>query len=885
MITTCINSTTKTPILTDVNMLQDPRLTARGITPRAAEYAGIHRNGRGWLYPISPDVTGERWKAFEGSANPKYLWKPTQPDNARLYDPRGQLAAHIAAAGGVLILASGDPDSWVCFSAGIFNATCTLHGEGTIPRWFVETLIALKVQTVRLWPDRDAAGLRHAAKIAAALEGSGIAVEIYALPYADQSKADLNTLWLDCGQDRDRFIAALESCPMLDIPNQESPPPTQRHESTPPAEYATLYEQWCLEIERAAMAAWNISPSKKDEWSRTNFRSPLREDRHPSARWNYDKHGFKDFATGEFYNTAYCADLLGMVTWEAYKADHAPTVVKKPSHTPTDTATTPSRFPGGLPFTVDKMLTIAHRLIDNIDKQGDVAALLYLWHDIPETMIPGGVWVKWGDLFTAAANIDRPTKRHFLETALKKALQWGIVDTMPSGDLSLVPPDDPDFKKICEKCNLINGEVSIYRLQKSQIFFNVSTLRANTRPTTLYRFKPWPEMLAAIAQYHRYHQRERVFRFDADTVQPEWGDLTDEQIAAWNEYRAPVYDADHHKALATFEKHMAYLENAIGAIERGTNWVITLPPGPIGSARDYRILKAQARTADTDIERGKLARDLGVDRSTLARDYDRIGVIPIPQTKVIAAAAVSDYQRDNGLVIQDFNNGMVEVKAPSLLRSVERASEDDKATFADLRSQQAERRNLRTDIETARLETLRHVTEHDPDLYPPPEKSLTIPGNYTDDHKRNQYNLFPLPADFPGYDLETGEVATTIDNLWRAGAIWLLARERGGTMPTFTVHAEPHDSEDRLTCENADQGDPLTVQNDDPEPADHRAPPAPRERLSHGYHSLNGADLLHLDRPQPIARIDGLPYYRIDQLAGYAARYGVEVESLIGVFS
>lgn len=442
------------------------------------------------------------------------------------------------------------------------------------------------------------------------------------------------------------------------------------------------------------------------------------------------------------------------------------------SHSSRDSSS--SRFPKGLPYTIDKWFSTAHRTIDGIENQSDVAALLYLWHEIPEAMISSDTWVKWGDLEQAGQQLERNPKRHLLETALTKAVSWGIVETVNSTDLQPVAPDD---QEICENCNLINAERSIYRTQDSQIFF-VSTLRANTRPTPLYRFKPWPEQLRAIVQRRRYHQREQAFKYDADTVQPEWGDLTEDQIAAWNDYRAPIYDADHQKALAQFDQQMEHLENSVAAIERGTNWVLILPPGDIGNARDYRILKGQARTAEQDIPRGKLARDLGVSKSTLARDYAAMRVIPIEQTKVVAAESVTDYQRDHGLVIREFDNGKVAIKTASLLRSVDRAGDEERAAFEALQQKQAEIRNLRSDREPDRVDALRTIKEHDPDLYPPPEKSLTIPNNYTDDHKRNQYKLFPLPADFPNYDPETGEVPQTIDELWRVGADWLLARDK-----------------------------------------------------------------------------------------------------------
>jgi hypothetical protein len=85
----------------------------------------------------------------------------------------------------------------------------------------------------------------------------------------------------------------------------------------------SLYEQYCLEVEAAAIRAWDIPPANDRELSRNNFSSPLREDRRPSAQWNFTVHGFKDYATEEFYSTADCAELLGFQTWKEYRDQHA----------------------------------------------------------------------------------------------------------------------------------------------------------------------------------------------------------------------------------------------------------------------------------------------------------------------------------------------------------------------------------------------------------------------------------------------------------------------------------------------------------------------------------------------------------------------------------
>jgi len=133
-------------------------LHERGLSDATLARAGIRPNGRGWLYPVAPGVTARRWKAYPNQGGPKYLWRPEQPATARFYDPVGDLAEHVAAAGGVLLLAAGEPDTWALWEAGLFNASCTLAGEGTIPPWMIDALHRLAVRVLRYWPDCDPAG-------------------------------------------------------------------------------------------------------------------------------------------------------------------------------------------------------------------------------------------------------------------------------------------------------------------------------------------------------------------------------------------------------------------------------------------------------------------------------------------------------------------------------------------------------------------------------------------------------------------------------------------------------------------------------------------------------------------------------------------------------
>lgn len=294
-------------------------LHARGFSDSTIEFFIIQPNRNGWEYPVAPNVPVRRWKAFPRHKGAKYRWKPSLPPDLRFYDPRGELHERIQEQGGTLILASGEPDVWALHEAGVFHATATMHGEGTLPAWLVDELHHLGVTRVQIWPDRDQTGLASALKLKAALAGSDIALDIFALPYPLDSKADINHTLLDVGAAS--LWDALQACARLDLP--DLPPDPAPRPAAPrhvPEDAASLYERWCAEVEAEAIRAWNIAPPNAKNLSRRNFSSPYREDRRPSAQWNYTAHGFTDYATGEFTNTHTVAELLGFTPWVAYKA-------------------------------------------------------------------------------------------------------------------------------------------------------------------------------------------------------------------------------------------------------------------------------------------------------------------------------------------------------------------------------------------------------------------------------------------------------------------------------------------------------------------------------------------------------------------------------------
>ena len=358
-------------------------LHARGFSDATLDFFGIQPDGRGWVYPVAPHLPVRRWKAFPQHQGAKYRWKPSLPSNLRCYDPRGELHERIREQGGTLILASGEPDVWALHEAGIFHATATLHGEGTIPPWLVDELRQLGVSRVLVWPDRDQTGLSGALKLKAALAGSGIALDLRALPQPFGSKADLNATLLEVGAAA--LWETLQACPPLalpDLPPEPAPRPVAPRYV--PEDAASLYERWCAEVEAEAVRAWQIAPPNAKNLSRKNFSSPYREDRRPSAQWNYTAHGFTDYATGEFTNTHAVAALLGVTPWDAYKREHR-AALPRPSAAPEET---PRVWRDGVPEPLvtlllnlhgDTWLNVARGVLPN---GGAAAATYTVWHEL-----------------------------------------------------------------------------------------------------------------------------------------------------------------------------------------------------------------------------------------------------------------------------------------------------------------------------------------------------------------------------------------------------------------------------------------------------------------------------------------------------------------------
>lgn len=302
-------------------------LGARGLSYATITHFGLSPRRQGWLYPVAPQFEASRWKAFDSSATPKYLWLPNKPDGVRFYDVDGKLGQRITDTGGGLWLASGEADVWALWEGGIGHATCMFDGESRrIPEWFVAELARLGVKMVLIAPDRDETGMRFAVQVCKALMETAIRVVAYELPFAMDSRGDIGKLLIQVGTVA--LQNKLENLPELVVDTtavmaDDGPREPIYWQLPLPKilpDYRAMYEQWSTEVvETAALRRWNISPPNRKGFSKS-FHCPFHDDHHPSASWNYHIHGIHCFACGS-HDTKEVADQLGILRWDDFKKE------------------------------------------------------------------------------------------------------------------------------------------------------------------------------------------------------------------------------------------------------------------------------------------------------------------------------------------------------------------------------------------------------------------------------------------------------------------------------------------------------------------------------------------------------------------------------------
>lgn len=277
-------------------------LSDRGILAPALE-AGWQPNGTGWLYPVTE---GLRWKAFDSSHKPKYLWKEGNATTSKYYLLDGALEA-IQETGEVYI-ASGEPDVLTYRAAGILN-TLSFFGEGNIPVTLAEDFAEMGITSVTYYIDRDRAGEKSARKVLALLDGKGFTVQIARVPDVLGDKGDINKLWQYCEFDEAKFASLLGDCPWIDLPPEQQPELPTVYNDLPDGFYAAIEQ------------ALHVEAYKSDGWSKP-IACVLAHHEHdaqrPAAAWHKDKKIYCCFKCGE---TEVLAKDIGSVLgidWREY---------------------------------------------------------------------------------------------------------------------------------------------------------------------------------------------------------------------------------------------------------------------------------------------------------------------------------------------------------------------------------------------------------------------------------------------------------------------------------------------------------------------------------------------------------------------------------------
>lgn len=285
-----------------------------------------HRGRPAITFDVAPDLTRLR---YVDGGDPRFSWHNPhrQPVKDRLYHAPNA-ADHIAAAGGVVWIASGESDLWALHSAGIYNALAWHGGEAAVPDQLADQLAALGVRSVNYAPDVDPAGHRAAGLLAAAL-GDDIALTCYALPVTllDQSP-DVGSVWATYDGAASTFDAYLLNLPTHDV--TPAPPPAvvvvQADGLTVPADYLAEVRQ---AAEARMLAAGGDTRQNGDGWYRQAISNPTREDRNPSLRVCYDDGGLTacDVATGQTMSVYELGDALGVE-----RPQSAPTAITTALH-------------------------------------------------------------------------------------------------------------------------------------------------------------------------------------------------------------------------------------------------------------------------------------------------------------------------------------------------------------------------------------------------------------------------------------------------------------------------------------------------------------------------------------------------------------------------
>ena len=269
------------------------QLQRRGIAQIAVSYGAreVWHNSRPAIGFHALPTQAERFKYGDGR-KPKSGWTSGHKEKfgADIYVPQGDdpLIAAVAAAGGVIWIANGEPSLWSYHAAGVLNSICW-YGEGSIPHNLVTRLREWGVTEVRNPADHDQAGRQSAKGVRSVLKDSGI--RYLPLLWGENLKEgyDANDAWIDAKFDAARFADVLNSRKALILPSDELPP--RRMPAAADSDRGMKRADAIAEIIGKAEA--NGRTKKSGDW--VNFRCFFHDDHDASAGINTKTGAYKCF--------------------------------------------------------------------------------------------------------------------------------------------------------------------------------------------------------------------------------------------------------------------------------------------------------------------------------------------------------------------------------------------------------------------------------------------------------------------------------------------------------------------------------------------------------------------------------------------------------------
>lgn len=296
-------------------------LKQRGIDT-ACNVANWQPNGNGWSYPVYNSVgqayEAKRWKAYDSNSSPKYRWIPQKPAKAKYYLLPDTIDA-IKQEGGIVYLASGEPDVMTYRAAGYRNTLCWFDGESSIPETFAEDMQMLGVSFVYVYPDRDTTGMKMAASVRQALQDTDIIVVVKALPGEIGSKNDINWLWQEYKFDVDAFRATVLDAPNVDDVTLDLYTKADDAPATLPLDHAEYSGELPAEFIHAIeseLSRRGVNKYNSDGWSNNIaciFGNHQKDDKTPAFAWNNQTHSSKCFKSCDrTWNAKETGEQLGI---------------------------------------------------------------------------------------------------------------------------------------------------------------------------------------------------------------------------------------------------------------------------------------------------------------------------------------------------------------------------------------------------------------------------------------------------------------------------------------------------------------------------------------------------------------------------------------------